>query len=74
VTGELFFYPFFQKLAGGLDLGDIVEGVFGDEKEGAGVEVDVEEIEAFFEPAKYLPFPELAAFFCFEQDAAVFQG
>ena len=71
--GRLFFYPFFQQLAGRLDLGDITKRVLGDEEEGAGVKVDVEEVDCFFESAKDFPFPELGAFFRFEQDAAVFQ-
>ena len=61
-------------MAGGLDLSDITKGIFWDKEEGPGVKVDVEEIERFFEAAERLPLPELSAFFCFKQDAAVFQG
>jgi len=61
-------------LAGGLDLGDVFEGILWDHKKRPGVEIDVKKINGLFEAAEIFPGPELAAFFCFQEDAAVFEA
>jgi hypothetical protein len=67
----LFFDPFFQKLAGGLDLRDIFKGVLGDHEKRAGIEINVEEVDRLLKRTEVLPAPQLIAFLGFEQNALI---